>query len=132
MQSGDCLGAEDPHGDFLRHDRFALACKGGIEAARAAVEVEPVAKPFVIVAGAPCRQCAVRGAGRGRDDRESEKRHVVLLRQANRGGGGLQGRLECAMERGQRHFEVYDVLGCGLDRITLENGVLRVRAQVNE
>ena len=83
VQSGDCLGAEDPHGDFLRHDRFALARKGGIEAARAAVEAGPAAKPVVIVAGAPCRQCAVRSAGRGRDDRESEKRHVVLLCQAN-------------------------------------------------
>jgi len=80
VQSGDCLGAKDSHGDFLRHDGFALARKGGIEAARAAVEAEPVANPFIVAAGAPCRQCPARSAGRGRDDRESEKRHVVLLR----------------------------------------------------
>ena len=36
------------------------------------------------------------------------------------------------MKRGQRYFEVYDVLGCGLDRVILENSVLSVRVRVNE
>lgn len=115
MQSCDCVRREDPDWDLLSDNSLAVAATK--------VLIERRAVSFVVVGGRWKRTVRVRG--RRRDDRECEYRHVILLGEANLGRRSIHSRLEGAIERGKRYFEVDDIVGSRLDTDRLEDGVLR-------
>jgi hypothetical protein len=117
VQTSHVVWAQHTHGDLLRDDGFAPPSPEA--AIKRRVEVVVIGR----ARGGEGGVCVRRRRGH---DSEGEQRHVVLFREADLGRRCIYGRLERAVEGGERHFEVDDIVCGGLDRIRLEDGILRV------
>ena len=103
MQMRYSVWRKHPHGYLLRDDGLAVSStefvvKGSVEA--------------IVVVGCGCWEGAVRVRGGRGDDGEGKHGQVVLLGEAYLGRRGIEGRLEGAIQRRERNFEVDDVVRC--------------------
>jgi hypothetical protein len=112
VEARDGVGSQYSYRHLLRDDGLSVSAKVVIEHG-------------VIVTAPAGGKRRVRAVGRGRGDGEGQQGYVVFLCKADLGRGRVQGRFEGAIERTERHFEVDDIVGGGLDGIRVENGILR-------
>lgn len=114
MQTSYRVWRKHPNRNLLRDDGLAVASE---------CAVKRCVKAIVII-WTGSRESAICVRGRGGHDRQRQHGHVILLREANLGGGCVQGGLEGSIERRERDFEIDDIVGSRLYGNRFEDGIL--------
>jgi hypothetical protein len=117
----DEIGAQNADRDVLGDDHLSFS---RAEVHAGVSVLSPTEAILVCVRSAA--ECIVRrrATNRVRHDCDGEERDVVLLRETDRGGGRLYGGFEGSLEGREGDFEVYDIVGGGLDGVGVEDSVL--------